>query len=121
MALKGRLTDKDCPLLRVIGRRTSRFAVRSVCVPDEQDNDCESQTGSNDPVYDYDVEDEFESPINHEDRLESIIPQLPAIIERQRLQARQHQQQKQQEKIERQKRKQQNAVDALWDYYEKQA
>lgn len=130
MALKRRLTDQDYPFLRVIGRRTSRYAVKSVCVPDEEDNDCQSQTGSNDPVYDmilidYDVEDDVESPVSHEDELKAIIPQLPATIETQKLQAQRQQQQKQ-EKNERQKRKQkqqeENAEwDAVWDYYEKQA
>ena len=131
MALKRRLTDEDYPFLRVIRRRTSLCAVKSVCVPDEKDDDAQSQTGSNDPVYDMilvddDVDDEVESPISHEDELKAIIPQLPAIIERQKLQARRQQQQKQQEKIERQKRKQkqeeENAEwDAVWDYYERQA
>lgn len=73
-------------------------------------------------LIDDDVDDEVESPISHEDELKAIIPQLPAIIERQKLQSMQQQQQKQQEKIERQKRKQkQEEENAVWDYYEKQA
>nr|GFA23891.1 hypothetical protein [Tanacetum cinerariifolium] len=56
MALKRRLTDRNTPLLRMIRRRTSRFAVKSV--PDEKDVQSHDEPVNQE---DYDVMIELET------------------------------------------------------------